>query len=51
LSFQLGLLGFGFGQVKEFVGLEKKRTLHPWRSGGFDGHLRRGLLIVSVVGI
>jgi len=44
LSFQLELLGFGVGQVKELIGLEKKRTLHPWRSGAFDGKLRRGVV-------
>lgn len=35
---------FGFGEVEKVVGLEKKRTLHPWSCGGFDGsRIRMGL--------
>lgn len=37
------VVGVRVGEFEKVVGLEKKRTLHPWRCGGFDGNIGMGI--------
>lgn len=49
------VVGFRVGEIEKVVGLEKKRSLHPWRCGGFDGNIRMGIwnwkLVIVIKGV
>lgn len=37
------VVGVTVGEFEKVVGLEKKRTLHPWRCRGFNGNTGMGI--------